>query len=302
MVSDLSYQCRDVLLHLRARRPAQDLLFAAAGPASREMRPPPDSFYHHAAEYVEFAFVVRGQVRIATPAETFRLTPGKLLVIQRGVYHAELSPAAGDEYHIHWCHFEKTRVHLSLLKRTADSALIYPEWDLTGRTNVETVADAVVYELSARGWDYPSAVAGILEYLTCILIRRALRATALPGPAWEAPTIGIDPKKSALIRAALDFCDAHFREGVTQDDIAKAMGCNPRYLGRLVSSCLGHSLTRHLRNLRIAEARHLLQDTDLPVSTIAAAVGYPYPAHFTRAFMRDTGVNPESFRRRLGRS
>jgi AraC-like DNA-binding protein len=300
VASDSRYECRDALLHLRGYRPPKDLLLAAAGPASRQHGVVPDSFYQHKADSVELAVVTRGQARIATPTELFRVTPGKLLVIERGVYHAELFPPDGHEYHTYWCHLDHTRAHVSFHQFSPEEARLLPEWDLPGRTNVEQIGGAIAQELSARDWDHPRAVGALLDYLTCLLARRALRGAMVSRPAREAPSISLDSGKSALLQAVLDFCDAHFREGVTQADVARAVGSSPRHLGRLVSGYLGHSLSHHLRNLRMTEARYLLQNTDLPVRTIGAAVGYPYPAHFTRAFVRDVGISPDSFRRRLG--
>lgn len=296
-VADSHDECRDALLQLRARRPAGDLLLAQAGPGARQSGLLADCFYHHTATQLELAVVTRGQVRMATPAEVYRVTPGKLLVIERGVYHAEL--LTSQAYDICWFHLERTRAHVSVHRHTSQGLAESPEWELPGRTDVEQLGAAIAGELAAGDWDYPSAVAALLEYLTCILIRRAQRGAVIRCPPREAPTLCLDPRRAALIQAALDFCDAHFREGVTQADVARDLGCTSRYLGRLISSHLGHSLSHHLRNLRMAEARHLLHHSGLPVRTIAATVGYPYPAHFTRAFTRAVGVSPETFRHRL---
>jgi AraC-like DNA-binding protein len=289
-------------LQFRGRRQPEELLLAGATPGNRGRGQFLDSFYHHTAEQLELAIVTRGQVRIATPSELLRLTPGRLLVIERGVYHAQLSPPEGHEYDMYWCHLNQAYAHLSLLRHTSEGAVVHPEWELAGRTNVEQMGNAIAHELATREWDHVAAVAALLEYLTCLLIRRARRGSLVPRQRQEAPSIDLDPRTSSLLQAALDFCDAHFREGITQADVAHAVGCSPRYLSRLASGHLGHSLSHHLRNLRIAEARYLLDNTELPVRTIAAAVGYPDPAHFTRAFTRDVGVGPDGFRRRLGRA
>lgn len=302
MTSESRDECREALLQLRIRRRAEDLLHAPAEPASRKDGEVPNSVYHHTAECLELAYVTAGEVRVATPAEVFRLIPGRLLVIERGVSHSELTPRAGRDHDIYWFHLDQTSGYLTHVQHSPPQTRTFPYWHMPGRTNVESIGNALAYELAARDWGYPAAAAGILDYLTCILVRRVLRGAVVPRPPRESPAISADPRRTATIQAALDYCDANFQEGVTQADVAKGLGCSPKHLSRLISSHLGHSLSDHLRNLRMAEARHLLGNTDLTVRSVARAVGYRYPAHFTRAFTRIVGLSPEGFRRRLSGS
>ena len=48
--------------------------------------------------------------------------------------------------------------------------------------------------------------------------------------------------------------------------------------------------------LRIHRAALLLAETDLPVNTIAAAIGYSSRSHFSRAFRKVMGADPTRFR------
>ncbi len=295
-----SYECEEALLQLRGVRPPEDLLLARAERTSRSRADLPKSIFEHTADTIELACVTRGELRIATPAEVFRLTRGKLLVIERGVYHAELVAPSGPACEVTWLHLRKTQAHAARAsRRSRRGGAEIAGWLLPGSSNVEELAGGIVDELSLRAWDHPTAVAGILDYLTCILIRRARRGAAVFRPIEQRPAILLDPRESALVQGALDFCDAHFREGVNQTDVARALGYNSRYLGRVVSRHLGYSIARHLRNLRLAEAKYLLERTNLPVHAVAAGVGYAYPEHFIRAFARDTGISPAGFRQRL---
>ena len=49
----------------------------------------------------------------------------------------------------------------------------------------------------------------------------------------------------------------------------------------------------------IREARRNLVYTNLPVSTIAYALGFGDPAYFSRLFAGATGLSPRSFRNKL---
>jgi YesN/AraC family two-component response regulator len=101
------------------------------------------------------------------------------------------------------------------------------------------------------------------------------------------------------VQSAVEFCEQNFRKGVTRDDAAKALGYNSSYLGQLVSSHLGHSLSEYLTTLRIAEGKRLLEETELTIREVASSVGYVDPAHFTRAFTRVAGLSPTAYRRQF---
>ncbi|MFB2584613.1 helix-turn-helix transcriptional regulator [Herbiconiux liukaitaii] len=63
------------------------------------------------------------------------------------------------------------------------------------------------------------------------------------------------------------------------------------------------TLRQMIRRLRLAEARTLLTTTELPVSGVAATVGYLDPTHFIRSFKAAEGVTPAQWRRhQLGRA
>jgi transcriptional regulator GlxA family with amidase domain len=143
-------------------------------------------------------------------------------------------------------------------------------------------------------------VSGLLSYLACILIRRLHREVAVPSAQTEPPAISGDPRLWEVIDAALGVCEANFRNGISRADVARAVGYSPGHLGHVFSSYLGHSLSDHLRNLRIGEGRHLLETTSLSIGEIAQAVGYTDPAHFARAFQRVTGTSPTEYRRHAG--
>jgi AraC-like DNA-binding protein len=55
---------------------------------------------------------------------------------------------------------------------------------------------------------------------------------------------------------------------------------------------------RWITERRMAEARRLLRETDLPVEAIATRAGYRHPSFFIKHFRRDHAVTPASWRRR----
>jgi AraC-like DNA-binding protein len=77
--------------------------------------------------------------------------------------------------------------------------------------------------------------------------------------------------------------------------VAQLFGCSERTL-RMKLRAESTSLQRLLADIRFELARHLLQDTELPMSRIAAALCYADTAVFSRAFHGWAGVSPRQWR------
>src|SRR5690606_8625875 len=70
-----------------------------------------------------------------------------------------------------------------------------------------------------------------------------------------------------------------------------------RSLKRRFKAATGTTLIARVQNLRIEEAKRLLEAGDRPADDIAAEVGYDNAAFFRRLFKRTTGLTPGAYRR-----
>ena len=65
-------------------------------------------------------------------------------------------------------------------------------------------------------------------------------------------------------------------------------GVSASQLSRLFRSAGASAPMAYVTEVRMAQARALLTETDLPIGQIARAVGYPDPYHFSRRFAATT--------------
>jgi transcriptional regulator GlxA family with amidase domain len=70
-----------------------------------------------------------------------------------------------------------------------------------------------------------------------------------------------------------------------------------RTLKRRFKAATGGTLIEYLQNLRIEEAKRLLESGQLPVDEISVAVSYDDASFFRRLFKRSTGLTPSQYRR-----
>ncbi len=85
--------------------------------------------------------------------------------------------------------------------------------------------------------------------------------------------------------------------GLSVRDVAEDIGMHPVSLARAFRRCHGCSILDFIRRTRIMRACRLLDEDILPLSAIAAEMGFADQAHFTRAFRAETGLPPGAFRK-----
>jgi AraC-like DNA-binding protein len=79
---------------------------------------------------------------------------------------------------------------------------------------------------------------------------------------------------------------------------AEAAGMSKRTLQRRLTES-GHNYSALVTRTRLRIAAERLAETDMPVSEIAASLGYKDASNFTRAFRSQTGVAPSVYRKRV---
>ncbi|MFI6501847.1 helix-turn-helix domain-containing protein [Nonomuraea typhae] len=113
---------------------------------------------------------------------------------------------------------------------------------------------------------------------------------AAPTPGRPARTLG----------PVLDWALTRLHEPLTVDDLAARAGVSARTLARHFTGQLGVGPGRWLLQQRVAAARALLEQTDLPVEAIAARVGLSSAANLRRRFHTLVRTTPAAYRRSFG--
>ena len=163
-------------------------------------------------------------------------------------------------------------------------ALLLGEAAAEGELGAER-ADAAV--LRAAG---SIAAAARPRDLVAALASLARTLAALPSPP--------ESRAARLARRAAGFIRQSFRRPLTLDEVAGHVRLSPAYFSALFKREQGVSFTRFLREVRLAEARRLLRETDRTVEEVANAVGFEDAHYFTRVFSREMGEPPGRFRER----
>ena len=95
----------------------------------------------------------------------------------------------------------------------------------------------------------------------------------------------------------LDWATEHLGEPITIDHLAARVNVSPRTLARRFADQLGVAPGQWLLAQRIARTRVLLEETDLPVETIAGRVGLSSATNLRRRFRAALHTTPSAYRR-----
>ena len=84
---------------------------------------------------------------------------------------------------------------------------------------------------------------------------------------------------------------------VKVEQIIASFGISPGYGLQVFRKVFGHSPRAYLSNLKLQEAKMLIEQPDLSLGEIAIKLGYTHLSHFSRQFKRWTGQSPLQYRR-----
>ncbi|WP_350278661.1 helix-turn-helix domain-containing protein [Kribbella sp. HUAS MG21] len=106
-----------------------------------------------------------------------------------------------------------------------------------------------------------------------------------------------EPVPVESLGGLLDWATEHLAEPITVEDLARRAGVSPRTLARRFAEQLGVAPGQWLLAQRIARTRALLEETDLPVETIATRVGLSSATNLRRRFRAALQTTPSAYRR-----
>ncbi|MNP49276.1 HTH-type transcriptional regulator CdhR [compost metagenome] len=97
---------------------------------------------------------------------------------------------------------------------------------------------------------------------------------------------------SAPLREVVKLMDANLEEPLELEQLAVYAGRSRRQLERLFREQLGTTPQRYYMELRITEARRLLQHTELSQVEVLVACGFVSPSHFSKCYSSYFGYRP----------
>ncbi|MCI5073551.1 helix-turn-helix domain-containing protein [Oricola sp.] len=108
--------------------------------------------------------------------------------------------------------------------------------------------------------------------------------------------------EDAVIGKCQEWVGAHYDDPAPVARMAALSGLNERTFKRRFKAATGFAPIDYVQSLRVEEAKHLLETSDMPTDQIGREVGYEEPAFFRRLFKRKTGTTLARYRQRFRRT
>lgn len=103
-----------------------------------------------------------------------------------------------------------------------------------------------------------------------------------------------------LVQRALHMIRQDLREPLPLREAARQLNTSAEYLTRIFRRETGKTYGCYVRELRVREARHLIEThPELPLGGIAESLGFADATSFSRTFRAVTGVSPSRLRRSI---
>ena len=133
---------------------------------------------------------------------------------------------------------------------------------------------------------------GILNHLCCFCLLQI--ADILSKIDHEIPNYA--RRSTDIFRLFKKTLMENYRQHHDIGFYAESLHISTTYLSRIVKHITGHTVRFHISELLCADARKLLECTDLDIKEIAEKLGFSDQSVFGKFFVKKTGVSPMKFR------
>ena len=108
----------------------------------------------------------------------------------------------------------------------------------------------------------------------------------------DNPERGLSQREVDRMHRTREFLEANFVNPPTISELARHIGLNEAKLMHDFKQLFSQTIFDFSQNLRMDEAKRLLETTDRSITEVAFDVGYEYSSNFTTAFKRRFGITP----------
>jgi LacI family transcriptional regulator len=101
------------------------------------------------------------------------------------------------------------------------------------------------------------------------------------------------------VASAIRFIRERAVDGIQVQDVLKRVNRSPSTLERRIKKILGRTIKAEITRVRLARAKLLLCETDLPVSKIAFRTGFSEPKYFCDVFRKNEAMTATAYRNKF---
>lgn len=104
-------------------------------------------------------------------------------------------------------------------------------------------------------------------------------------------------KYSKQVLEIIRYIRKNYQKEISLESLGEEFKMNGVYLGQIFKKETGTTFLKYLTELRVSEAKRLLDEGELSISQIAEQTGYKSSQYFSQIFIKTTGMKPQEYRK-----
>lgn len=252
---------------------------------------------YHCHDITELAFVMSGTGKYHIEGKIYEVSEGDLLIFNPGVHHQALfvpeAEVPATEFFVGFCDVQLPGWEPGEVPLPGGGYILHTGGEL--RQRIFRICSSMEAE-STVCWQgrYHMLKAYLMQLLLLVLKEQAQLPESMKGYSFESVN------KKYVVEQIVSYFEDHYNEKISLDTIAENMYLSPFYISKIFKSETGDTPIRHLIHIRLEKARELLlQEKEMSIQEVAAAVGYDDAYHFSKLFKKYYGQAPSRVRKEV---
>nr|WP_186812422.1 helix-turn-helix domain-containing protein [Paenibacillus xylanexedens] len=104
-----------------------------------------------------------------------------------------------------------------------------------------------------------------------------------------------ESQHSKTVTLCKNYIYNHRYSKITHEEIAEHAGISPNYLSVLFKKEVGVPVNEYIQQIKIEEAKHMIQFTSTPLSEIGSLLSFTDQSYFTKIFKKHSGRTPKQY-------
>lgn len=236
----------------------------------------------HSHQFTELFYIKEGNGSFLIDGKEVPVSKRDLIIINPNIQHTEMSSETNSlEYlALGFDGFSFTSPKDTIYH---NSAHIHPERE----NSFEKILDIILKEMNDKQNNYEIVCQNLLE----ILIIQIIREGDYTFQETESKRI------NSNVFSTKNYIDKNFKEEITLEKLADISHMNKYYLAHSFKEAFGISPIEYLNDIRINEAKILLETTDYSIAEISDVIGFSSQSYFSQFFKAKLSKTPSTYRK-----
>jgi YesN/AraC family two-component response regulator len=250
---------------------------------------------NHFHSTFELFYLISGKREFFIKDRTFVINEGDFVIISPNILHrttnTEMPKHERLIVNIHeTCMAVWNPSYRNILQPLFEQEYIIVRYPQQEHLLLDTLSQTIIQEIQEKKTGYEMYALTLVLQMLIICCRNIKQSSVeqieSPGPMHE--------RISEVVR----YINNHYMNELPLQAVAEEFYVSPYYLSRFFKEVTGFTFVEYLNNVRIKEAKKLLESSSMKVNLIYKKVGFGSVTHFGRVFKSVTGYAPLHYRKR----